>query len=144
MKIYKEIGFSLILLSILLITGCSNNKNHTNADSSQQSSSKLELEIYNEIQSMLDNKPYKSMISKVMYEASIEDYEKKRNLLKVTVDKKNHIKLFFDKTLLPKVVPLENITDLIYDSAYTIAIKYKLENPEVSIYVDGKDSIEYM
>ena len=142
METYKTIGFSLILSSILVITGCSSNKNHTEANSSQQSSSKLELEIYNEIQSMLDSKPYKSVISKVMYEASIEDYEKKRNLLRVKVNKKNHIELFFDKTLLSQEVPLENITDPIYSEAYRVAFKYKLENAQVTIYTDGKEVME--
>lgn len=130
-----------MLSSILLTTGC-NNKNYTESNTSQQSSSKLELEIHEKIQSMLDSNPYKGMISKVFYEASIDDYTKKRNLLKVKVDKKNHIELFFDKTLLTKEVPLENITHLISDEAYTIAIKYKLKNPEVSIYVDGKEARE--
>ncbi len=141
MKIYKTIGFILILSSILLTTGC-NNKNYTEANASQESSSKLELEIYETIQSMLDSNPYKGIVGKVNYEASIDDYTKKRNLLKVKVDKKNHIELFFDKTLLTKEVPLENITHLISDEAYTIAIKYKLKNPEVSIYVDGKEARE--
>ena len=142
MKTYKTISFSLILSSILVITGCSSNKNHTETNSSQQSSSKLELEIHKEIQTMLDSNPYKGMIGKAHYEASIEDYTKKRNLLRVKVDKNNHIKLFFDKTLLPKVAPLENITNPIIDRTYTIAKKHKLENPEVTIYADGKETME--
>jgi hypothetical protein len=39
------------------------------------------------------------MIGKAHYEASIADYTQKRNLLRVEVDKDNHIKLFFDNTL---------------------------------------------
>ena len=143
MKTYKTISFSLILSSILVITGCSSNKNHTEVNSSQQSSStKLELEIHKEIQTMLDSNPYKGMIAKAHYEVSIEDYTKKRNLLRVKVNKKNHIELFFDKTLLPQEVPLENITDPIYSEAYRVAFKYKLKNPEVTIYADGKEAME--
>jgi len=44
MKTYKTIGFS-------------NNKNHTEANASQQSSSKLEIVIHKEIQAMLDSNP---------------------------------------------------------------------------------------
>jgi len=143
MKTYKTIGFSLILSSILVIIGCSSNKNNTEANSSQQSSStKLELEIHKEIQTMLDSNPYKTILSKSSYKDAIEDYTKKKNLLRVKVDKNNHIRLFFDNTLLPKVAMLEDITDPINDEAYRIAIKYKLENAQVTIYADGKEVME--
>ena len=140
----KKLALSLILTTLLFLSGCGSENNSVgekpftktylseindvNETKSLDKISKIELELDSTLSDMLDTGL--SVNKKV-------NYQKPFNLLSVKIVN-NVINLYFDEILLPKDSVREDITGPIYATAYFIAEKNQIDNPEVRIYIDSK------
>ena len=136
----------LTLFTLALIYGCSHNNSsaiNSQVHSSQEikitrNISKIESEMYTELKS-IDGAYYRSILGSATNDEEITIYGNV-NLLSVKIICDMHIckiKLFYDKSLL-NVSVFENFSEPIYSTAYRLAFKHKLNNPEVEIYVNNK------
>ena len=148
MNVHKKIILTLTLLTLPLIHGCSHeNREVPNKASTQvnpnaidkEKISKIEAEIYTELKS-INGAFYRATLGGATTDDMISIYDKV-NLLSVKLvgeDNKYKIKLFYDELSIKKDFVMENFTDPLYNTAYSIAEKYKIENSKVKIYFDGK------
>ena len=151
---YKKIIFTLTLLTLPFIHGCSNdNNNSTKPPSSMTNStmvsdqdrgwlnniSEIEAEIFSELK-QINGAYYRSMLGSATSDEQIAEYDKV-NLLWVKIvsdDNISQIRLSFDENLFNEEIVIDNYLDPMYGGAYTIADKYKLVDAQVEIYVKNR------
>ena len=140
----KKLALSLILTTLLFLSGCGSENNSVgekpftktylseindvNETKSLDKISEIELELDITLSDILDTS---LSVNKKM------NYQKPFNLLSVKIVN-NVINLYFDEILLAKDSVREDITGPIYATAYFIAEKNQIDNPEVRIYIDSK------
>ena len=146
MNTYKILGFSLVV-AVLMLSGCMNEHNKPLKKPStqvnpnmidQKQIAKAKVEIYSELKKF-DRAYYRSILGGATTDEEIADYANV-NLLAVKIVCDTHvckIRLMYDESLL-KASVFENFSEPVYSTAYYIARKYKLKNPEVEFYIKDK------
>jgi len=134
----RNLGFTLVISAILLLSGCGNENSVTEKTPSTQINPNKVNKIENiaEIELELDTTLTK-MINSDFIGNKNTNYQKASNLLSVKIIN-NVIKLYFDEISMTEDFVMEDFTDPLYSMAYNIAIKKKINNPKVEIYFDGR------
>ena len=146
MNTYKILGFSLVV-AVFTLSGCINEHNkplkkpYTQLNPNtidKEQIIKVESEIYSELKKF-DGSFYKSILGVTLTDDVIADYNK-INLLSVKIvkDINNYkIKISYDESLL-KTKGLTAYLKPIYKTAYDIAEKNKIFNPDIEFYINNK------
>ena len=145
-KRIKTISFSLVV-AVLMLSGCTNEHNEALKKPSsiinpntidKEQIAKAKAEIYSELKK-INGSFYKSILGVTLTDDVIADYNK-INLLSVKIvkDINNYkIKISYDESLL-KTKGLTAYLKPIYKTAYDIAEKNKIFNPDIEFYINNK------
>ena len=146
MNAYKILGFSLVV-SVLILSGCTNEHNESLKNPStlinpntidKEQIAKVEAEIYSKLKKS-NGSSYRAILGGATTDEEVADYDNV-NLLAVKIVCDTHvckIRLIYDESLL-KASVFENFSEPVYNTAYYIAEKHKLKNPEVEFYIKNK------